>query len=245
MTDSLGDRMKANYEDRSRYLLPRRGYTIIRIDGKAFHTYTKGLDKPFDEQLIRDMDETAKRLCAQIQGSKFAFVQSDEISILLTDFDTLATDAWFNNNLQKMCSVSASIATAEFNALRPNKKALFDSRVFQIPSKTEVYNYFLWRQRDATRNSIQSVAQSLYTHREMNGKNTDQLQEMIFEKGINWNDLPIGQKRGRIIVKESETVIRPTFLGEFTAERTYWLVKEPPIFSAERELLTNLIPDNE
>lgn len=240
MKDDLGDRMKSNYEDRSRHYLPRRAYTIIRIDGKAFHTYTQGLDRPFDKQLIRDMDCTAERLCAQIQGSKFAFVQSDEISILVTDFDTLTTDAWFDNNIQKICSISASIATAEFNELRPGKKALFDSRVFQIPSRTEVYNYFLWRQRDATKNSIQSVARSLYSHKEMDKKNTNQLQEMIFNRGINWNDFPAGQKRGRLVVKENIILTE-----EVIPERTRWTTKEPPIFSEEKEFLNSLIPINE
>lgn len=109
---SLGDRMKKQYEDRSRIYLQRRTYTIIRIDGKAFHTYTQGLERPFDSKFCRDMDKTAEFLCRNIQGAQFAFVQSDEISILLTDFETIATEAWFDANLQKMCSVSASLATA-------------------------------------------------------------------------------------------------------------------------------------
>lgn len=231
MNDALGDRMKNYYENRTRHFLARRTYTIIRIDGKAFHTYTVGLDVPFDEGLIISMNETAKYLCASIQGAKLAFVQSDEISILLTDFDQLTTDAWFDGNIQKIVSVSASLATAKFNFLRLNKIALFDSRVFQIPSNVEVENYFIWRQQDATRNSIQAVAQSLYSHRELEGKNTNEQQEMIFQKGINWNDFPIGQKRGRLIVKTQDQ------------ERTRWTVYEPlPIFTQEREFLTAQVP---
>src|SRR5579859_3516902 len=102
MKDDLGDRMKSYYEDRTRISLPRRTFTIIRIDGKAFHTYTQGLKRPFDVELIEDMDLTTKFLCENIQGAKFAYVQSDEISIALTDFDKITTDAWFNGNLQKM-----------------------------------------------------------------------------------------------------------------------------------------------
>lgn len=234
--DSLGDRMKNYYEDRTRNFLQRRTYTIIRIDGKAFHTYTKGLKRPFDEKFIEDMDETACFLCKSIQGTKFAFVQSDEISILLTDFDSLTTDAWFDGNIQKMSSISASIATAKFNELRPNKIALFDSRVFTIPSNIEVENYFIWRQQDTVRNSIQSVGYSLYSPKEVYGKNTNQLQEMCFQKGVNWNDFPAKQKRGRLIIKQ-----------EFEKEgvkRTKWVSIDPPIFSQERNILQNLIPLN-
>ena len=118
MKDDLGNRMKDSYENRTRFMLGRRSYTLMRIDGKAFHTYTKGLDRPFDAGLIYDMDETTKYLCKNIQGAKFGYVQSDEISILITDFDDIASEMWFDGNLQKMCSISASLATAEFNRLR-------------------------------------------------------------------------------------------------------------------------------
>src|ERR1035437_2071733 len=118
MRDDLGDRMKSQYEDRTRYMLPRRTYTIIRLDGKSFHTYTRGLDKPFDKTLSKDIDAAIIAMLPEIHGSVFAYTQSDEISILLTDFATPATSAWFDGNLQKVCSVAASIITAEFNRLR-------------------------------------------------------------------------------------------------------------------------------
>jgi tRNA(His) 5'-end guanylyltransferase len=118
MRDDLGNRMKENYENRTRISLPRRSYTVIRIDGKAFHTYTKGLNRPFDRRLIEDMNATAAYLCKNIMGAKLAYVQSDEISIVITDFEDISTQAWFDNNLQKMCSVAASMATSEFNRLR-------------------------------------------------------------------------------------------------------------------------------
>lgn len=232
--DSLGDRMKEFYENRTRNFLPRRTYTIIRVDGKAFHSYTRGLIRPFDEKLVNDMDETACYMCKNIQGAKFAFVQSDEISILLTDFEGLTTDAWFDGNIQKMVSISASLATAKFNELRPNKIALFDSRVFTIPSDIEVENYFIWRQQDTTRNSISSVAQSMFSHRELENKNTDQMQEMCFQKGVNWNDFSAKLKRGRLIVKQD--------YEKEEATRTKWVSVEPPIFTEEREILKTLIP---
>lgn len=244
MKDTLGDRMKSYYESRTRILLPRRSYTIIRIDGKAFHTYTKYLNKPFDDDLMNDMDLTAIKICQNIQGAKLAFVQSDEISILLTDFDELNTQAWFDNNVQKMVSISASLVTAFFNEERRpreahKKLAMFDSRVFQLPNKSEVMNYFIWRQQDTVRNSISSVAQSLYSHKELNGKNCNEMQEMIFQKGINWNDYAPKYKRGRII---SKVEIPDPVIIDVT--RSKWIMTEPPIFTQEKEFLNNLILDN-
>ena len=257
MKYTLGDRMKGNYEDRTRFSLPRRTYTVIRIDGKAFHTYTRGLVKPFDKGLMDDMDATTAFLCSNIMGAKLGYVQSDEISIVITDFDDIDTQSWFDSNLQKMTSVSSSIATAKFNQLRMSracgngysdgcltgkdinefKLAMFDSRVFQIPQKVEVINYLIWRQQDATRNSISSVAQSLYSPKELHGKNSDQQQELIFQKGINWNDYSYREKRGAIITKV------PYELNG--TMRTKWVSVETPIFTQEKEFLNNLIPNNQ
>lgn len=228
--------MKVFYEDRTRYTLMRRAYTIIRIDGKAFHTYTRDLERPFDDQLMNDMDETAAYICQNIQGAKFAFVQSDEISVLITDFDEISTGAWFEGNLQKMCSVSASLATAKFNQLRPDRIALFDSRVFQMPNKAEVENYFIWRQQDTTRNSISSVARSLYSHKALNGKSNDEKQELIFQKGINWNDYAPKYKRGRLIEKMP--------FEKNGALRAKWTSVEVPVFTKERAFLNDRILNN-
>ena len=252
MKDAIGDRMKENYEDRTRISLPRRSYTIIRIDGKAFHTYTRGLERPFDDGLIEDMDLTAAYLCKNIMGAKFAFVQSDEISILLTDFEDIGTQAWFDNNLQKMCSVSASMATRAFNEARLKrygfikdfKWAEFDSRVFQIPQKVEVENYFIWRQQDTTRNSISSVAQSLYSSKKLHGISTDGMQELIFQKGINWNDYAPKYKRGRMIVKETYQKEPEENDKSQSATLTRWVSIEVPIFTQEKEFISEKIPNN-
>lgn len=233
--DELGNRMKENYENRTKQKLVRRTYTIIRIDGKAFHTYTKGLERPFDMKLIEDMDKTAIYLCENIQGCKLAFVQSDEISLVLTDFDKLTTSAYFDGNIQKITSITASMATAKFNELRPNKIALFDSRVFTIPYKEEVINYLIWRQQDTVRNSIQSVAQFLYSHKQLNNKNTNELQEMIFQKGINWNNYDTKLKRGRLIIKE--------YYQKGDSQRSRWISISPEVFSKSRETLNKIIPD--
>ena len=128
---SLGDRMKEFYEKPQQTRLQRRTYTIIRIDGKAFHTYTRGLKKPFDEDFVHHMNETAVFLCKNIQGAKVAYVQSDEISIVLTDFDKISTSAWFGGNVQKIVSISSSLATARFNQLRPGKLAMFIAEYLQ------------------------------------------------------------------------------------------------------------------
>lgn len=221
--DSLGDRMKSYYEDRTRYYLPNKSYVIMRIDGKAFHTFTKKMKRPFDLDFIEDMNQTAIELCKNIIGAKFAYVQSDEISILISDLDDIYSQSWFENNIQKMTSVSASIATCAFNESmikrvlkvcenikQPDeyfinfndfKMAQFDSRVFTIPTLNEVMNYFLWRQQDCTRNSIAMVAQSLYSTKELHKVNTTEMQEYIFRKGINWNDYDPKLKRGRFIEK--------------------------------------------
>ena len=229
MKDSLGDRIKENYENRTRYYLPRRTYSIIRIDGKSFHNYTKWFVKPFDDGLIDAMNESAIDLCKQIAGSQFAFAQSDEISVLMTDFDKAVTESWFDNNIQKIVSVSSSIATAKFNeCIRSPKLALFDARVFVIPDPVEVENYFIWRQNDWTRNSIQLVGRSAFSHKELQGKSNSEVQDMLMlERGINWNDYPTYLKRGRIIKKV----------------RNEWEVDyEIPIFTQDRNYLGGLIP---
>lgn len=113
--DSLGDRMKENYENRSKTYLTRRLPVIIRLDGCHFHTFTRGFDRPYDKLLHEVMEETLLYLCRNIQGCKFGYTQSDEITLVLTDYDTLTTDAWFGYSVQKICSVAASMATYIFN----------------------------------------------------------------------------------------------------------------------------------
>jgi len=228
--DSLGDRMKG-YENVTRTFLTGRMPCIIRIDGKAFHTLTKGLKKPFDKDFADAMLATTRDLCDEIQGAALAYWQSDEISILLIDYLRLTSQSWFDKNIQKMVSVSASIATASFNSWFQfpdtcNSRATFDSRVFTLP-REEVCNYFLWRQQDATRNSINSVGQAYFSHKQLHGKNTDQVQDMLFkEKGINWNDLPVIEKRGACIVKQEGG----------------WIVdREIPIFSQDREYVNKFV----
>ena len=255
--DSLGDRMKG-YENAYRLYLPRRLPVIIRIDGRAFHTFTRGFKRPFDDVLMSAMQQTAKAICEQVSGCKLAYVQSDEISLLITNDDAIETQPWFDNNLQKLVSLTASIATLAFStsfmqALEGWGKsvlesgneesysfeqwhayasklntATFDSRAFILP-KEEVCNYFIWRQQDAVRNSIQMVAQSLYSHKELQGKNQNDLQELIHQKDINWNDYPVPCKRGTCIIRQEEDVngvirhkwVIDTNIPTFTKKREY------------------------
>jgi tRNA(His) guanylyltransferase len=255
--DSLGDRMKS-FEDSYRLSLPIRMPVILRADGKAFHTYTRQCKKPVDPGLVKCMNETAKALCEAVQGTKMAYVQSDEISLLITNYDTIDTQSWFDNNLQKMVSVASGIASSTFTfnswriwmggvmapvGLESIKPAVFDARAFIVP-KEDVVNYFLWRQQDATRNSVQMLARSLYSHKDCENKNNSELQEMIFRKGINWNDCPVAQKRGRCLIKADYEHIgtNPKTGEQIPSVRSGWKVdNEIPIFSEDRKYVERFI----
>ena len=214
----LGDRMK-EYEAVFSTKLVKRMPVVIRLDGCAFRSFTRGLNKPFDEIFIRSMQQTTEALCRDIQGCVFGYVQSDEISLILVDYKNLDSDCWYDNKVQKICSVAASKASRYFNQFfisnvaiamkdeankgvnftRYTKKfftADFDCRAFNVPVD-DVCNCIIWRQRDAERNSIQMLAQSLFRHNEIVGISCKQLQNKMFtEKGVNWNDLSTHCKRG-------------------------------------------------
>ena len=259
--------MKADYENRTRFLLPRRTYTVIRVDGKSFHAYTRGCQRPFDEDLMAAMDAAMVGLCENIEGARLGFVQSDEISVVVTDFGSTQTEAWFDGNVQKIASISASIATAYFNRARLAQSgephpdpllgkergpewALFDSRVFTIPDPAEAENYLIWRQQDATRNSISMTAQAHFSHNALQGKSSNELQEMLWqERGINWNDMPAGFKRGRCCVRRTSTE-DVEFVDKRTGEtkiakdvtRASWVVEIPPVFTQNRGWLASILP---
>ena len=229
VNDELGRRMKEYYEQIPKTKLMRRCPVAIRIDGKAFHTFTRGFQKPFDEVLIKSMQETTKYLCENIQGCVLGYTQSDEITLILVDYKKLNSDAWFDYEVQKMCSIAASMATMAFNKffikeveawfsnqkpfttevirlydlyrLKSETGAMFDARCFNIP-KEEVTNLVYWRQLDASRNSVQMVGQAYFSHSELQNKSCSMIQDMLMEKyGINWNDYPVYQKRGSCCIK--------------------------------------------
>lgn len=216
---SLGNRMK-EYEKAWSISLPKRMPIIIRLDGQAFHTLCRRFSKPFDLSFIRWMDYAAMMLCKKIQGVEMAYVQSDEISLLVHYYKTIDSEPWFNNNIQKIVSSSAAIASVAFSSYL-QEETTFDSRVFVVPEH-EVCNYFIWRQQDWERNSISMLAQSLYSHKELHGKNCSVMQDMIFEKGKNWDKLPLYLKRGRCIVKNNEGHwILDDTIPIFTQDRNY------------------------
>lgn len=266
VNDELGKRMKEYYETIPKTKLMRRTPVAIRIDGKAFHTFTRGFKKPFDDVLIKSMQETMKYLCENIQGCVLGYTQSDEITLILVDYKKLNSSAWFDYEVQKMCSIAASMATMKFNKVFEDnvcnayplhaineenaklistyhnairKGAMFDARVFNIP-KEEVTNLIYWRQLDATRNSIQMVGQANFSHKELQNKSCNKIQDMLHEqRGINWNDFPTHLKRGSCCIKEYQTLDDNTL-------RSYWRIDtEIPIFKDEdRDYIERLINFN-
>ena len=289
---NLAARMKEFYENVPKTNLMRRTPVVIRIDGKAFHSFTKGFKRPFDEVLIKTMQETTKYLCENIQGCVLGYTQSDEISLVLIDYQKFETSAWFDYEVQKMCSIAASMATmafnkffernienfiqdcatdyetqglcgegtAEFELCKTYQKALdkgamFDARVFNIP-KEEVTNYIYWRQLDASRNSIQMVGQANFSHKELQNKSCNNIQDMLMEqKGINWNDYPTVCKRGTAVIKKIVAREEKSFIDDMLEDSfdnvknniikqtSKWIIdKDIPIFKGEgREYIEKLV----
>lgn len=252
--DSLGDRMKG-YEDVSRIRLTRRLPVIIRLDGRAFHTYTRDLERPYSQPMMKVMNEVTIALCKEISGVQMAYTQSDEISLLLVDYEKLETNPWFGGNLQKMVSVSAGIASSQMTlrssqllgpqifGAGPVRPAVFDARAFVIP-QADVNNYFVWRQKDWNRNSLAMLAQSLASHKELQGLDRAAQHELCFQRGTNWADLSSHIKDGRVIVQQEVLVggvrvfVEGVNLTDFSVpvavSRREWKVLETtPIFSAE------------
>ena len=269
VNDELGMRMKEFYEEIPKTRLVRRMPVAIRIDGKAFHTFTRGFQKPFDEVLGKSMRETMKYLCENIQGCVLGYTQSDEITLILVDYQNLNSCAWFDYEVQKMCSISASMATMAFNKFftknvnyfemthehddtineycttlvnAAEKGAMFDARCFNIP-KEEVCNLIYWRQLDATRNSIQMVGQANFSHKELQNKSCNMIQEILFaEKGINWNDYPTYLKRGSCCIKT--TIQNPNVdIKDGAYPKSIWMIDlDIPIFKGDgRQYIDKLI----
>jgi len=237
---SLDSRMKG-YEAASDFVLPLRLPVILRLDGRAFHSYTKGFSKPFDFRFQMAMVRTAMSVCKEVSGAKICYVQSDEISILIINYESLETEAYFDNRVQKLCSLVASFASVtldrEIREIHPAPQKLptFDCRVFIVPP-SDVCNAFIWRQRDAERNSIQAYAQSFFSHEEIQGLTNNSLQDKMFkEKGFNWNDVPVMNKRGVAVIKEKyekDGALRTRWVGDWNT----------PIFSQDRNYIEKFIP---
>ena len=277
-TSDLTKRMKG-YEERNRYYLQRRMPVILRLDMRAGHGFTKGFVRPFDEVFIKTMQETAKYLCENIQGCKLSYQQSDEITLVLVDYDKLNTDCFFDYRVDKLCSIAASMATMAFNRIFAEKVkefiyndgenyennseeyrlcsvyknavikgAMFDCRCFNIP-KEEVTNLVYWRQLDASRNSIQMVGQANFSHKELQNKSCNNIQDMLMTReGINWNDLPIYQKRGSCCVRNkiiisTDGIKETALLRDTSKSENEWIIDTKiPIFKNEdRKYIDRLV----
>lgn len=243
---TLGDRMK-NYERVSSPNLMRKTPVIIRLDGKAFHSYTRQSfikdEGTFSELMSQAFALATERVLPEIQGARFAYMQSDEVSILISDWKKVTSDAWFKYGTQKMASVAASMFTVFFNnwvttlvgSVSPPVKpvpAFFDARVFNLPPH-EVVNYFIWRQQDATRNSINMLARTYFSHKQLHGVNTSGVQDMLIdEHNVNWNDLQTRFKRGQAVVSEVHE------------DHCYFKIdRDIPIFTQDRDFINQYISD--
>lgn len=200
--DSLGNRIK-RYEAVSNPLLMNNCPVIIRVDGKSFHTWTKPFDRPFDDRLMQAMVYAAKKTSLEMQGFKLAYVQSDEATFCITDLDSHESQAWFDNELNKIVSITASAFTAHFNQALSNPEhgpAMFDARAFNIPLD-DAPNAFIWRQKDWERNSLQMLARAHFSHSELNGKKHADIHEMLHTKGINWANCTGQEKNGSFLTQ--------------------------------------------
>lgn len=251
---SLGNRIKG-YEKASEVHLLRRTPVLIRVDGRAFHTLTRGMERPFDDKLIDCMATTTQKLVENVDGCNFGYTQSDEITLLLTDYATLETQPWFDYRKSKIESMTAAMATAYFGRVFvenfperfDNSVPLFDSRAFNVP-REEVVNAFIWRQKDWTRNSIQMVGRSHFSQKQLHGKSCNDIQEMLFqEHGINWNDIETYKKRGMCVYRELIPVTKDeepkleNFGLDIVYKLEYKIDLDIPIFTQNRNFIQKFV----
>lgn len=211
---SLGDRMK-RYEESAHHVLVRRMPVLIRVDGRAFHTFTRGMPA-FDRRLMNAMVQSAEIVAYGMQGFKCAYVQSDEVTFLLTDYDTTETQGWFDYDHSKMVSISAAHMTSAFGKWYPGRSPMFDSRAFNIP-REDVVNAFLWRAKDWERNSLQTFARQFFSHKQLHKKGRSDMHEMLHGIGKNWaTDIDDWDRNGAFIIKDSaDYVIRHDILPSY------------------------------
>ena len=233
----LGDRMKLYEQFGTGQCAMPRLPVLVRLDGRCFHKLTKNCDKPFDADLRAAMIFTATRLAIET-SARAAYTQSDEISLLLYT-DKPDAKIYFDGKYHKINSVLAGLAAVEFNSTKVlgNVPALFDCRTWTVPTKAEAVNAFVWREQDATRNSVQMAARARFSHKQCYKKNNRDLQEMLFQDGINWNDYESGEKRGTYILRRT----RMRVLTE--AERTVIPAQHRPLMGHKVERAAYETPD--
>lgn len=244
---SLGDRMKS-YEQVCAPRLMIKTPVIVRIDGRAFHTYCKPLESPWDQRMIDAMTFATIKLLEDIGGNAvFAYLQSDECNIFLIDDATYETQPWFDNKLEKISSIMASIFTVFFNQKMleldgPKRPAFFDSRVFNVPYH-EVNNYFIWRQQDSIRNSIYSWARTKFSYNQLHSKNKKEMLWMMRGADASWEDcVPAHRKYGWAVHRRATefTIPKGSKEGEVISRLMFREDLTPPDFKEDRLWIQSL-----
>lgn len=227
--DDLGNRMK-KYEETSKHRLLSRTPVLIRVDGRAFHTYTKGFERPFDMRIINAMVEATEATAKELGGFELAYVQSDEATFLIQDYEKYSTQGWFDYEINKIVSITASVFTAHFNdimskALRTQiarggnidkpelllgRIAYFDARAFNVPYD-DVPNAFIWRQKDWIRNSVQMKARNSFSHGELHGVSNEEMKDRLRKRGSDWDTIPDYLKYGTYISKHGKANVVLTY----------------------------------
>lgn len=250
---ALGDRMKEHEAD-TRLVLPTRSLFAVRVDGHAFHNYTRGLARPFDADFASDMDAVGLALVEMIPGALVAYVQSDEASVVFYDYASESTQPWFGGVVAKIVSLTAAKATVTLATRRPaadlSMAAMFDSRVFALPDPVEAAAYLLWRQRDAQRNAVSMAAQTHFPHRALQGVHAGAMRDMLAGVGVNFEDYPLGFRQGRVVVRREVTEPvtwthgRTQETTTTVATRHKWFVEPAPLFTTEPDgwLLSHVLP---
>lgn len=253
------------YRSLTDYKLMPNSYVLVMVDGHCFSKLIKNkFDKPFDDLFINMMNETAMYLCENIQGAKFAYTQSDEISILITDFDTPKTDSFFSFRLCKMQSLIAAMATAKFNQMyaklandykgfdlkkfdmKEYPTYTFDCKVWTVPNANDAYAWFLYRQTDCIKNSKAQTAQTFIPHDTLKHLNADEMINLCKEtKGIDWYDYPNDRKYGRVIKKvETPPMEKDLPNGQHRVfTRNVWTPVAANDLKEDDSLVRDLIPE--
>jgi tRNA(His) 5'-end guanylyltransferase len=224
VTDPLGDRMKG-YEGFWKIRLPAKSFSVIRLDGRSFHTWTRGLTRPYDPDLIEAMGAAALAVAEDVSGAVLAYTQSDEISVVFSDLASEETEAWFGGQVQKIVSVAASLATGSFARSFPERRlAQFDARVFALPDATEVCNYLRWRQADARRNAISMLASDRFSAKQLHGASTADRRDLLAQAGVHIDAADPRFLHGQLLHKATRT-------GriEYTDRRTKQLCLSEPV----------------
>ena len=245
--ETFAKRMRSMQQS-SDFRLPKKNYTILQLDGKAFRTWTKGLDIPFDSAFVRGMDGLAELLVAKIPNVKLAYVQSDEVNLVLADFENENSEPYYANRIQKVVSTSAGLASAYMTRAFPDKPlAVFDARFWVAPDKESVKDWFVWRQADGMKNSVRAVGYARFSSSQLMNKNTQDVRNMLTEIGDPWEAYDEGLQRGRVVTQVLEAKTTTFVHGRSGEKRTLdyegmsWKASPAEIFR-DGEFLDKVIP---